>query len=130
MSRAIKLQGYFGGEYDKPQPVEVTAVISGSGMGEILTLDCQGGYRVSVPYRPIAQLAREAVQIARQEKNVEPYIELEGQDSNLRRGKVAAYLRVRGNFLMLSLDFMNMGQISAPFAPIEKMVRTERGMFA
>ena len=132
MSRAIKLNGYFGGEDGKPVPAELTAAVSGIGMGEILTLDCKGKYRVSVPYRPVERLAREALaQLSRGEKSaVEPSVRLEGQDEAFRKGLAVAYLRMNESFMMLTLDFMDRGQISAPFAPIEKMVREERSTFA
>ncbi|MCL2579153.1 MAG: hypothetical protein FWE32_03885 [Oscillospiraceae bacterium] len=130
MSRAAKLVGYLGGDDERPRQVEVTAIISGSGMRETLTLECKGSYRVTVPYRPLERLAHEAVQISLQEKQAEQGIRLEGLDGNRRQGTVVAYLRASGRFLMLSLDFMGMGQISAPFAPIEKLVREERGRYA
>jgi len=132
MSRAIKLNGYFSGDDGKPVAAELTAAISGGGMSEILTLDCKGRYRVSVPYRPVERLAREAfAQFSRGEKSaVEPSVRLEGQDGTFRKGFAVAYLRMSESFMMLTLDFMDMGQISAPFAPIEKMVRNERGTFA
>ena len=100
-------------------------------MSETLTLDCQGGYRVSVQYRPIERIAHEAIALAHTEKTaVEQTIKLMGQDSNLRKGQVVAYLRADSGFVMLTLDFMSMGQISAPFVPIAKMVNAERGTFA
>jgi len=132
MSKTIKLSGYFSGQEGKPLPTELTATISGIGMGEILTVDCKGSYRVSVLYRPLERLAREArARLAREEKNaVERSIRLEGQDGSLRRGQAIAYLRVSDSFAMLTLDFMGKGQISAPFEPIEKMVRAERSTLA
>jgi len=132
MGRSIKLNGYFGGDAGFPAPVELIASVSGAGMGETLTLECKGACRVSMPYRPIERLAREAyAECSRQEKNsMEFAVRLDAQDMNRHKAEATAYLRVNGNFLMLSVDFLDTGQISAPFAPIAQMVRDERKTFA
>ena len=132
MGRKIALSGYFSGEQHKPAPVNLVASISGSGMSEMLALECAGKYGVTIPYRPIERLAREAyAQFATQQKTaVEPSIRLPAQGANREKGEVTVYLRMSGSFMMLTLEYMQLGQISAPFAPIEKMVRAERSMFA
>ena len=127
----IKLGGYFSGETSKPLQVMFTAGFSGNGMGETLTLECQEGYRVSVPYRPLERLAGEALAAYSRDKSpVELSLELKGYDGNRRSGQTVAYVRVSDGFAMLTLEFMNMGQMSAPFAPIQKLAKTQRGRFA
>ena len=131
MGRKIILGGFFGGDFDKPEAVNLAVTITGSGMSEMLVLECQGQYGLTVPYRPIERLAREAFSQSAQHVNaVEPSVRIPAQSADRKKGTVTAHMRMRGNFMMLTLEYMEMGQMSVPFAPIEKMVRAERSTYA
>lgn len=130
MAKSITVGGFYSDNNERPQKVTVGLTISGIGMGETLTIDCKGYYRVSVPYRPIEKMAAEARRTLRTtDGTVEPTTMLQAHDG-LYRSSAQIWIRANREFEMLSVEFEGMGQISVAFAPVEKLVRAERGSYA
>lgn len=130
MAKTITIGGFYSGRDARPQEARVGITISGTGMGESLTIDCKGYYRVSLPYRPIEKMALETRRQLRNTDGIlEPTILLEGHDG-LYWSRAQVWIRANSTFEMLSVEFEDLGQISVAYAPVEKMVRAERGSYA
>lgn len=128
MGRGVAAQGYFSPPGAKPTPCPVKLSLDGYGLHENLTLDCPGAYRITVPYRPVEQMAGQARrEIAGQSGgSLEPSRQLEGVDERLRTVPVMVWFRTNGSFEMLTVEQGRRGQISVPFSSIQQVVRFER----
>lgn len=128
MATSQTVKGYFSPSGGKPVIAQVKLTLDGYGLNETITLHCHGAYQVTLPFRPIEQLASDARRalFPQSAGTVEPSITLEGYDNTLRTGRVTVWLRSNGQFEMLTIELERKGQISLPYTALESLARAER----
>ncbi|MGI6403289.1 MAG: hypothetical protein ACOX0K_03510 [Oscillospiraceae bacterium] len=127
MGRAVWVQGYFSPPGAKPTPCTVKISLDVYGLHENLTVEGEGAYRITVPFRPIQGLAHRARQEAMsRERALEFSTELEGSTEGWRRVEVVAWIRIGKGFEMLTLEQGRRGQISLPYHTVERLVQVQR----
>lgn len=92
-------------------------------MGELLTIDLPGRWRLTVPFHAVAELCR-ALRAKRDTPELSGRVAGTGREGG--RCAAIAWMRRRDGFEMLTLELPGKGQVSLPFAPVESLVRAER----
>jgi hypothetical protein len=132
MGKAVRVTGYFGEPNGKSHQGVVSVSYYSHGTNDTLCVAFDGAYQVDMPFRPIESIimqVRRAIPTSLL-PTVEGSCVVRGYYSDgatrLVPGQTNVWLRVRDGMEMLTVEFSQAGQISIPFAPVEKMIASER----
>ena len=133
MGKNISIKGFYGDDNGQLQGVVHVSYFA-LGANDTLSVGFEGKYQVDMPFRPIEAIiirAREAVPSAKY-PTVEGETAVRGYYSDGERrlvpGKTQIWFRVKRDqqVEMLTVEFMQKGQISIPFGPVEQMIAAQR----
>lgn len=132
------ISGFYGHPNGKSEEGKVCVTYISRGISGTLSIAFEGKYQVDIVYWRILGMIdavrTEHIFFSSASRTIEKSMTVEGFGtdaiSGRQKGPVTVWFRKNGVIEMLSLAFEERGQISIPFAPIEKIIRAENSNLA
>lgn len=134
MEQTISISAYFSTGSRRPAPGTAQVGIAASGADQMLTITFPGQFRVVLAARRLRAAAAEARKAfsgaGRQEYGEEIPAHAARRPARPMPCRLAVWFSVSSGFEMLTVEHSAWGQISLPYAQVERLMRGFRQGFA